>query len=95
MTEDELFAALEADARRPSIEKCAALGSHLEDVDDDGYCNLCGEQGVPEELVRVLWGIPNGVVLHGAQMFMQRQYLIPPSTLGKIQWLLDGHATLD
>ena len=26
------------------VEKCQARGEHLKDCDEDGYCNLCGEQ---------------------------------------------------
>jgi hypothetical protein len=28
-----------------SKSDCIASGQHLQSVDEDGYCNLCGEQG--------------------------------------------------
>lgn len=31
-------------ARQPSLVECGAAGTHLQSVDHDGYCNVCGEQ---------------------------------------------------
>jgi hypothetical protein len=33
-----------------SMEECIASGEHLSDVDEDGYCNLCGCQESAEDL---------------------------------------------
>ena len=27
-----------------TLNECVADGTHLQDTDDDGYCNECGEQ---------------------------------------------------
>lgn len=32
------------------IHDCIAQGTHLQNVDEDGYCNLCGDQISAEEL---------------------------------------------
>lgn len=32
-----------------SVEECIAAGAHLEDCDEDGYCNACGHQERDEE----------------------------------------------
>lgn len=32
-----------------SLEECKANGNHLQWVDDDGYCNACGEQDDSEK----------------------------------------------
>lgn len=32
-----------------SVRECIAAGKHSTDVDEDGYCNLCGDSPVEEE----------------------------------------------
>lgn len=36
------------------IHECIENGTHLQDVDDDGYCNFCGEQISAEDLEECL-----------------------------------------